>query len=417
MYRVVFIALALCALVIDASTNEISSETVQASDAVQPSEAIARIPSNSAGNVLLNRRRRPTNPAIEVGNECNFQTFSGYADNQDVPISRNPMDLRDITIVIDERSMASRVPKPMEGEAKEEKSLQIDDEIFSQIPEVFIVSESSGVYEFDESTTSTEGMLRRSELYRLLHEIQLFFDAFNLEGFREFLREYPAALNHQSLRYYLVETLSQLITKTSAEESKQLLLRFIGAIDAACLPATVGKGEKDFFTEFKSRVKYNVFTKGFLENEKKRINPLEEAISADDYEAAKRIIEGSNRRVWLSISDFLVLLNRPNSDSRYVFMKWAIKNGHFNIYERYKKKLWTPLMLMAMHHRCSNDIIKAILEQDPSAVNDTDSRGRNAHYYAASNDLLSKKHRTAMIKILQLNNPTVELIDRILTEN
>ena len=114
------------------------------------------------------------------------------------------------------------------------------------------------------------------------------------------------------------------------------------------------------------------------------------------------------------MDDYLFLLEQECSSRRYNFLVWAIRYGHFNVHEMLGDQLMTPLMYAAKTPKVSNDIVKAILVEDPSTVAETDATGNKALHYALNNKYLSKKMRKPLIKMLQLEHPTYESLKHIL---
>ena len=300
------------------------------------------------------------------------------------------------------------------------------EDLISQIPDSFIVTESSGTYSKQNyDSTSADSMKKRAILYRLLSIIYIFFDSFDLDGFRDFLRETPAALKHQNLRYNLIENLFHRSAKTENKDTLRILSQFVELLDFSSTIKTVGPSEYESFTNFEMLLTSNEYPSGMISretillNEKRRLNPLHDAISAGDYESVKRIIQESNRSIWMTIFDFLLLLECPCCNARFAFLSWALEHGHMNVNEKYsyskeQEQLLTPLMLAAMHPRWSNDIVKAILEHAPTSISETDSSGNKAVHYAQKNDKLQKQYRKPLIKMLKLKCPTTASLDTIL---
>lgn len=308
-------------------------------------------------------------------------------------------------------------------------------ELIAKIPDTFLVDETSGMYKFnsddevesDPFATSADLMTQRSLLYRLLAEIYFFFDGMDVDGFRDFLLTSPAALKHQSLKYHMVDNLVTRSLKTENEDTWRVLGKFIDAIDGASVAKSVGKFEKKFFAVLEKKAtgviknrKYPDIISSkldnFMTNERKRLNPLKEYFDAKDYTAAKAVIESSSSEVFVTIDDFLQLLELECSSERYNFLTWAITFGHFNPHEKLGDQLMTPLMLAAKAPKWSNDIVKAILFKAPSLIEVTDAVGRKALYYAMNNGHLPKAQQKPLVKMLELENPTYESLNEVLNK-
>ena len=341
--------------------------------------------------------------------------------------------------------MSTKLP-PVEKPTGKENVKRIDscesdsecedvNELIAKIPGKFLVDGTSGKYKFDSDdevesdpfTTSADLMTQRSLLYRLLAEIYFFFDAMDVDGFRDFLQTSPAALKHQSLKYHMIDNLVARSLKTENEDTWRVLGKFIDAIDGASVARSVGKFEKELFvvvetkaTDVKKSRKYpEIITSklgNFMINERKRLNPLKEYFDAKDYTGAKAIIESSASEVFVTIDDFLQLLELDCSSERYNFLTWAITFGHFNPHEKSGNQLMSPLMLAAKAPKWSNDIVKAILFKAPSQIAVTDAVGRKALYYAVNNGHLPKAQQKPLVKMLQLENPTYESLNEVLNK-
>lgn len=319
----------------------------------------------------------------------------------------------------------------MNGSDSDEESDEVElSDLINMIPDRFTVTETGGTYEINQDDafmTSSEAMKRRSALYHLLSEIYQLFDSFDFDGFRDFLREGKLALEHRELRYHVVENLVQRSLKVTNEGTLLSLSRFIEMIDAVSVRRTVGKEERSIFWEFEKRVKdgkkkqlSDVITSAlinYFSNEKKRIDPLRETLTAGDYNTAKGILESSNHLVFISFKDFMLLLERPCSSARFQFLTWAITRGYFNPQERFENELFTPLMLAAMCPRWSNDVVKAILWKAPDTQNLVSASDSTALQYAKNNVVLHRSFRRPLIEMLELPNPTYEALDAVLNKH
>ena len=321
--------------------------------------------------------------------------------------------------------------------SEHDSQFEYAEELIGKIPERFYVDGTSGTYRFednendedDQVKTSADLMAERSALYRLLSEIYFFFDVMDLEGFGSFLRRYPMALNNQSLKYNLIDNLLARSLKTDNENTCEVLAEFIQLIDVASIAKTVGKEEKCLFKAFEKDIKTRKNSRGksiqypvsiyaswayFSANERKRLNPLRDHFSAADYNSAQDAIQSSNNQIYITMDDYLFLLEQECSSRRYNFLVWAIRYGHFNVHEMLGDQLMTPLMYAAKTPKVSNDVVKAILAEDPSTVAEIDATGNKALHYALNNKYLSKKLRKPLIKMLQLEHPTNESLNHIL---
>lgn len=323
----------------------------------------------------------------------------------------------------------------LEGSVDSSRHLEDDSidatDLMSLIPTKFEVTEDSGNYQFYEEKTfltSSEIMKKRYALYLLLSEVYTLFDFFAFSGFSEFLGNTPAVKTHQDFRYHLIENLAQRSLKTTNIETCESLGRFITMIDDNSAAKTVGKSQHDTFEEFEKRLKglekksnqfseqINEVISCYLANEKKRLKPLDESIKSGDYDVAIQIIEQSRKNIYVSFADFLLILDQPCSSVRYLFLSWAIGNGHFDAHERFGEQTLTPLMIAAKCPRWSNDVIKAILWKAPSTVSEVDSKGSTALSFANSNQEIHKKYRKPMIEMLSLVAPTNDSLNEIVLE-
>ena len=242
--------------------------------------------------------------------------------------------------------------------------------LVGQLPENFIVNETSGSYPFNR-----EDLLfmtpRRSILYRLLSKIYVNFDMFDFDGFRDFLRTTRSVMKHQNLRYHMIENLIGRARKCENLGTLEGLAQFIGIIDGSTDRITTGTLEKRYFDDFKKRNGLTVLNKIvgmrvgiYVYNEERRLDPLREPFESQDYKKAKSMIEWSDGKIHLSKTDFELLLEQPSSSARYMFITWAVKSGHLNVQECFNEECMTPLMIAAIPN-WSDKIVRALTASAP----------------------------------------------------
>lgn len=346
--------------------------------------------------------------------------FSEVRESAELSCALRDASSVDVSLPVDKPIPSSESFKPTELSIHSLKSIHA----ISSIPEYFVINDrvssfSSFLIDGSASTsTSSEVMTQRAELYLLLSEIYKYFDSFDLAGFNAFLIDNPDITDHQCLRYHLVENILERATASSNSDSLDLMGKFIGIIDQNSQAVTAGATELSIFEEFKGR--FNVKSlhlcigvpfSEYLKRESRRLRAIESAFKSQDYCLARQMIEASNSKLYVSMSDFIVLLNCGISESRYEFFSWALSVGVFNVHERVGLHQLTPLMLAAMKSKCSTDIVRVIISHFPDTINDVDVSGKSALDHAFGNKSLGKNHRHKLIKILQLEDAVLTSLD------
>jgi len=337
--------------------------------------------------------------------------------------------LKDHSALIDNGFLTPSLPvgKPIPTDNSLDSPFQMPELIdmnylFRNIPDAFVVDDCSGSYPVspeDSILTSSNLMTRRAFLYLLLAEIYKMLDSFDLSGFNEFILGNSYIIDHTPLRYHLIENILGRSSKTSNSSTHDLLGQFIGIIDQNSQTKSVGENERGLFKAFKERIK--LYTRhqlsdsldAFLKREKSRLNSLSKAFESGDYASAMESIQASNGKLFITFSDFKILLDGDCSQARFNFIALAISIGAFNVHERFGVQQLTPLMMAAGCSKCTNDIVKAILWKDPSSIEDLDLSDHSALYHAMNNKDLSKKYRKPLIQMLQLDLPTYSLLDAV----
>lgn len=296
------------------------------------------------------------------------------------------------------------------------------------LPYKFDISENSITYDFGSSNadqlTSAQKMLQVSTLISSLVPIYSFFDSFDIETFATYLKEKQnTLLKHPYLRYHLVKDLVSRASKTANPDSIIRFLEILDVLDNLLFPQTVGKYEMTAFEEFKSFAKKQNFSSKhlsdylniFLSNEESRVYPLRKLITESKYQDVIQVLETSDRKVFMTNSDFELLLANECCDERYKFLLEVIEHGHFHAYDIDLEADKNYLVKAVMNKTKSYDIMAALLITHGSELKAFKTKsGKDALYFAKNNKDLSSKRREKTVELLKIENITERDIERLL---